>query len=67
MKFSFEEAHVWEQQAYSLVTLGKASRAVNVLIQVAKLQPNAVMPCLLAARQCYEALNRVNNFNTELK
>lgn len=63
MKFSFEEVHVWQQQAFALVGLGRASRGVSVLSQVIKLSPNAVAPCLLAARQCYDSLNRVCFFN----
>lgn len=59
MKFSFEEVHIWQQQAFALVALGRSSRAVSVLQQVIKLNSTAIVPCLFAARQCYESLNRV--------
>jgi len=34
--------------------------AYRVLKVVARLSPQKVMPCLLAARLCYEQLNMVN-------
>jgi len=59
MKFSFEEPHVWMQHALCLYTMGQYSHAVAVLKEVSRLLPTKVIPCLLAARICYEHLNQV--------
>ncbi|KFM58237.1 Tetratricopeptide repeat protein 7B, partial [Stegodyphus mimosarum] len=57
MKFAFEEQHVWTQFALSLISSGKYNRAYLVLHEVARLQPNNSLPCLLAARLCFENLD----------
>ena len=59
MKFSHEEVHVWLQYALCLISLGKHIHAYAVLQIVVRITPNKVMPCLLAARICYEELNMV--------
>ncbi|XP_063224947.1 tetratricopeptide repeat protein 7B [Bacillus rossius redtenbacheri] len=59
MKFSFEEHHVWTQFGLCLVSMGHYGHALAVLKEVARLTPTKVMPCLLAARVCYEHLNKV--------
>jgi hypothetical protein len=59
MKFSFEEPHVWMQHALCLYTMGQYAHAVLVLKEVSRLLPTKVIPCLLAARICYEHLNQV--------
>lgn len=59
MKFSHEEAHVWTQCALCLISMGRYMHAYRVLKVVARLSPQKVMPCLLAARLCYEQLNMV--------
>jgi hypothetical protein len=59
MKFSFEEPHIWMQHALCLVTIGQYARALSVLKEVTRLLPTKVIPCLLAARICYEHLNQV--------
>ncbi|XP_015591073.1 tetratricopeptide repeat protein 7B isoform X2 [Cephus cinctus] len=59
MKFSHEEAHVWTQYALCLISLGRYAQGHSVLKVVARLTPHKVMPCLLAARLCYEQLNLI--------
>ncbi|CAK9798302.1 Tetratricopeptide repeat protein 7B [Anthophora plagiata] len=59
MKFSHEEAHVWTQCALCLISMGRYMHAYKVLKVVARLSPQKVMPCLLAARLCYEQLNMI--------
>lgn len=59
MKFSHEEAHVWTQCALCLISMGKYMHAYRVLKVVIRLSSQKVMPCLLAARLCYEQLNMV--------
>jgi hypothetical protein len=59
MKFSFEEPHIWMQHALCLVTMGQHAHALSVLKEVTRLLPTKVIPCLLAARICYEHLNQV--------
>lgn len=59
MKFSHEEAHVWTQCALCLISMGRYMHAYRALKVVARLSPQKVMPCLLAARLCYEQLNMV--------
>ncbi|XP_014219287.1 tetratricopeptide repeat protein 7B [Copidosoma floridanum] len=59
MKFSHGEVHVWMQYALCLISLGRYVHAYSVLQVVIKLAPTKVMPCLLAARLCYEHLNKV--------
>ncbi|XP_012272364.1 tetratricopeptide repeat protein 7B [Orussus abietinus] len=59
MKFSHEEVHVWTQYALCLISLGRYTHAYSVLKVVARLSPQKVMPCLLAARVCYEQLNSI--------
>ncbi|XP_028050172.1 tetratricopeptide repeat protein 7B isoform X5 [Monomorium pharaonis] len=60
MKFSHEEVHIWTQYALCLISMGRYMHAYRVLKVVARLSPQKVMPCLLAARLCYEQLNMVN-------
>lgn len=60
MKFSHEEAHIWTQYALCLISMGRYMHAYRVLKIVARLSPQKIMPCLLAARLCYEQLNMVN-------
>lgn len=62
MKFSHEEAHIWTQYALCLISMGRYMHAYRVLKVVARLSPQKVMPCLLAARLCYEQLNMVSRF-----
>ncbi|KAF8793573.1 Tetratricopeptide repeat protein 7B like protein [Argiope bruennichi] len=57
MKFSFEKQHVWMQFALSLISAGKYARAYLVLHEVARLVPDNSLPCLLAARICYDHLD----------
>ncbi|KAF7408227.1 hypothetical protein HZH68_003074 [Vespula germanica] len=59
MKFSHEEAHTWTQYALCLISLGKYMHAYTVLKVVARLSSHKVVPCLLAARLCYEQFNRI--------
>lgn len=59
MKFSHEEAHVWTQYALCLISLGKYMHAYTILKVVARLTPHKVVPCLLAARLCYEQFNKI--------
>ncbi|XP_023226357.1 tetratricopeptide repeat protein 7B-like [Centruroides sculpturatus] len=61
MKFAFEEFHIWFQFALSLTSAGKHNRAYLVLQECIRLQPNNPLPCLIAARICYENLNQVDN------
>ncbi|XP_046989778.1 tetratricopeptide repeat protein 7B-like [Schistocerca americana] len=58
MKFSFEEPHIWIQEALSLACLGKHTYSLKVLKEVSRLIPNDPFHCLLAARCCYEHLNQ---------
>lgn len=58
MKFSFEEPHVWEQHALSLISMGRHLHALAVLQEVSRLQPARALPCMLAARLCFEHLGR---------
>ncbi|CAL1283803.1 unnamed protein product [Larinioides sclopetarius] len=57
MKFSFEKQHVWMQFALSLISSGKHARAYLVLHEVSRLAPDNSLPCLLAARICYDHLD----------
>lgn len=59
MKFSHGEVHIWLQFALCLMNLGRHVHAYAVLEIVCNLAPNKVMPCLLAARICYEELNMI--------
>ncbi|KAL0116765.1 hypothetical protein PUN28_009995 [Cardiocondyla obscurior] len=59
MKFSHEEVHIWTQYALCLISMGRYMHAYRVLKVVARLSPQKVMPCLLAARLCYEQLNMI--------
>lgn len=62
MKFSYEEAHVWLQQALCLEATGHHTHALAMLREVARLLPSKVMPCLIAARICYQHLNQVGYY-----
>ncbi|GIY07672.1 tetratricopeptide repeat protein 7B [Caerostris extrusa] len=57
MKFSFDKQHVWMQFALSLISSGKFARAYLVLQEVSRLDSNNSLPCLLAARICYDNLD----------
>ncbi|KAI5727260.1 hypothetical protein M8J76_017120 [Diaphorina citri] len=59
LKFSYGEAHVWVQYALCLDSMGHFDLALNVLDQVARLTPTKVLPCLLAARMCFQNLNKL--------
>ncbi|XP_043275084.1 tetratricopeptide repeat protein 7B isoform X2 [Venturia canescens] len=59
MKFSHQEVHVWTQYALCLINLARYTHAYAVLKVVARLSPSKVVPCLLAARLCYEHLNMI--------
>lgn len=59
MKFSHGEVHIWLQFALCLMNLGRHVHAYAVLEIVCNLAQNKVMPCLLAARLCYEELNMI--------
>lgn len=59
MKFSADDVHVWTQQALCLEAAGRHVKALEVLTQVICMQPSAVVPCLLAARICYQHLFKV--------
>ncbi|XP_014089456.2 tetratricopeptide repeat protein 7B isoform X1 [Bactrocera oleae] len=56
LKFSFGEQHVWRQYGISLMAAGKHAHALRVLQESIKLTPSDPLPCLLAARLCYESL-----------
>lgn len=58
MKFSFEEKHIWMQHALCLVTMGKHFHALAVLKEVKRLRPDNAVSCLIAAKICYENLER---------
>ena len=60
LKFSFEDAHIWSQFAYSLIAAGKFNKAVLVLKEVARLCPDNPLPCLMAAKVCLEHLSLVD-------
>ncbi|KAK9502249.1 hypothetical protein O3M35_011053 [Rhynocoris fuscipes] len=57
LKFSYEEPHVWMQRALCLESMGLHIQALAVTKEVARMVPTKVMPCLLAARMCYQHLN----------
>lgn len=66
MKFSADDVHVWTQQALCLEAAGRHVKALEVLTQVIYMQPSAVVPCLLAARICYQHLFKVCFINNIL-
>ncbi|KAK9871323.1 hypothetical protein WA026_011590 [Henosepilachna vigintioctopunctata] len=57
MKFSFEELHLWKQNALSLISIGRYSQALSTLKDVIRLDPKAIENYLLAAKLCYQYLN----------
>ncbi|XP_013105951.2 tetratricopeptide repeat protein 7B isoform X3 [Stomoxys calcitrans] len=59
LKFSFGEQHVWRQYGISLMVAGKHMHALRVLQESMKLNPGDHMPCLLAAKLCYESLGLI--------
>lgn len=59
MKFSADDVHVWMQQALCLEAAGRHSKALEVLTQVISMKPSAIVPCLVAARICYQHLFKV--------
>lgn len=58
MKFSYEEPHVWEQNALTLISMGRYKHALAVLKEVARMQSNRALPCMLIAKLCYEHLGK---------
>ncbi|XP_043238753.1 tetratricopeptide repeat protein 7B-like [Amphibalanus amphitrite] len=58
LRFSFEEAHVWQQYALSLVAAGRPERALLVLEEAVRLNPGQTVLLLLAARTCYQHLHQ---------
>ncbi|XP_046812367.1 tetratricopeptide repeat protein 7B isoform X2 [Lucilia cuprina] len=59
LKFSFGEQHVWRQYGISLMAAGKHMHALRVLQEAMKLNPGDHLPCLLAAKLCYESLGLI--------
>ncbi|KAL3279766.1 hypothetical protein HHI36_017274 [Cryptolaemus montrouzieri] len=57
MKFSFEELHLWKQNALSLISMERYSQAFSALKEVIRLDPKAIENYLLAAKLCYQHLN----------
>ncbi|XP_014242615.1 tetratricopeptide repeat protein 7B isoform X2 [Cimex lectularius] len=57
LKFSYEETHIWLQRALCLESLGQYIQGFAVAKEVARMLPNKVTPCLLAAKICYQHLN----------
>ena len=62
LRFSFEEAHVWQQYALSLVAAGRPERALFVLEEAVRLNPGQTVLLLLAARTCYQNLHQVLSY-----
>lgn len=60
MKFSADDSHVWMQQALCLEAAGRHIKALEVLARVICMQPKAIVPCLIAARICYQHLFKVS-------
>ncbi|XP_037941186.1 tetratricopeptide repeat protein 7B-like, partial [Teleopsis dalmanni] len=56
LKFSFGEQHVWRQYGICLMAAGKHMQALRVLQESMKITPGDPLPCLMAARICYESL-----------
>ncbi|XP_052106060.1 tetratricopeptide repeat protein 7B-like [Mytilus californianus] len=56
MRFSFEEFHIWHQFANSLLCARKYNRALLVLKECLRLQPNNCVVLLQVAKLCYEYL-----------
>lgn len=63
MKFSADDVHVWIQQALCLEAAGRHIKALEVLTQVISMKPNEIVPCLVAARICYQHLFKVYIMN----
>lgn len=59
MKFSHREHHTWMQFALSLIQLESYIHGFAVLKMALKLDTQKVAPCLLAAKLCYQNLNKV--------
>lgn len=59
MKFSADDVHVWMQQALCLEAAGRHIKALEVLTQVISMKSNTIVPCLIAARICYQHLFKV--------
>ncbi|KAM7354220.1 tetratricopeptide repeat domain 7 isoform 2-T2 [Cochliomyia hominivorax] len=59
LKFSFGEQHVWRQYGISLMAAGKHMHALRVLQEAMNLNRNDHLPCLLAAKLCYESLGLI--------
>lgn len=51
------------QRALCLESMGLHVQALAVAKEVARMAPSKVMPCLLAARICYQHLNNVGNLD----
>ncbi|CAB0019312.1 unnamed protein product [Nesidiocoris tenuis] len=57
LKFSYEEPHIWFQRALCLENMGQYGLALTVTKEVARMLNTKVMPCLLAAKICFQHLN----------
>lgn len=58
MRFSFEEYHIWQQFANSLICDKQYERGLEVLKECHRLRPKLVIPVLQAAKLCYEHLHK---------
>ncbi|TMW53219.1 hypothetical protein DOY81_001695 [Sarcophaga bullata] len=59
LKFSFGEQHVWRQYGISLMAAGKHMHALRVLQESVRLNTTDHLPCLLAAKLCFESLGLI--------
>lgn len=59
LKFAFGESHVWKQYASCLFAMGRHEHAVCALKEHSKLEPQDSLSCLMAARLCYEHLDKI--------
>ncbi|XP_078001165.1 tetratricopeptide repeat protein 7B-like isoform X2 [Glandiceps talaboti] len=58
MRFSFEEFHLWMQFALSLICAGKYDRALLVLTECNRLDPQNDLVALHAAKLCFNYLQK---------
>ncbi|XP_070577120.1 tetratricopeptide repeat protein 7B-like isoform X2 [Ptychodera flava] len=58
MRFSFEEFHLWMQFALSLISAGKYERALLVLTECNRLDPDNALVALHAAKLCFNNLQK---------
>ncbi|WAR19401.1 TTC7B-like protein [Mya arenaria] len=61
MKFSFEEYHIWQQFANSLICDRQYERGLQVLRECHRLRPKFIIPVLQAAKICYEHLHKYDD------